>query len=212
VRSHLDSIANPHSVTAAQAGAIPSDDVPQILVGAAASLASGNPTPSTVAFPPANYPLGSLFYATSYPAAQDNGTGQVTTYHAGDMVFRRTGGAGAEVWTWFGGSFRASNSNGNYVRYANKRQECDFTVQAAHTSSTGLVGTWTYPATFNAAPRLPAPNIDSVTGFSQVDVGYTRVDLITATSARAVVQDEDAGFVAGDTADCHMLAVGNWAA
>jgi hypothetical protein len=172
--------------------------LPAIYGAATATDSNGNPTPNTTDFPPAKYDEGTLFFATSYPDGVDGGS----------MQFQQVGGA----WVWRWGSFRASNSNGNYVRYANKRQECDFTVQAAHTSSTGLVGTWTYPAAFNAAPRLPAPNIDSVTGFSHVDVGYTRVDLITATSARAVVQDEDAGFVAGDTADCHMLAVGTWAA
>jgi hypothetical protein len=96
-----------------------------ILHQACSALSAGNPTPDTATFPPADYPPGSLFLPTSYPAAQDNGTGLVTTYHAGDMVFRRTGGAGAETWTWFGGSFRASNSNGNYQRFADGSQKCD---------------------------------------------------------------------------------------
>jgi hypothetical protein len=113
-------------------------DVPQVLAGAASATdASGNPTPDTTAFPPANYPLGTLFYAISYPAAVADG----------QMTFRRVGAAGSESWAWFRGSFRASNSNGDYVRTADGTQECqvwgfsDFSM---------LDATWTFPAAFVA--------------------------------------------------------------
>jgi hypothetical protein len=127
--------------------------VPQILSGAAAATdASGNPTPDTTAFPPANYPLGTLFHATSYPAAVAGGS----------MVFRREGGAGAEVWKWLEGSFRASNSNGNYQRDADGWQRCRFLSGTAIATNTAFgnifVGsafvTLTFPATFAVQPEV----------------------------------------------------------
>jgi hypothetical protein len=132
-----------------------------ILHQACSALSAGNPTPDTATFPPADYPPGSLFLPTSYPAAQDNGTGQVTTYHAGDMIFRRTGGAGAEVWTWFGGSFRASNANGNYQRDADGKQQCDHEVNVSLSAVVEASATWTYPATFVATPTPNATALDA---------------------------------------------------
>jgi hypothetical protein len=130
-----------------------SGKIARIFDAASATDANGNPTPDTTAFPPANYPLGTLFYATSYPAAVADG----------QMTFRRVGAAGSESWAWFRGSFRAANSNGDYVRTADGRQECahlfsstvDITMAAAGGyRSSGGATSWTFPAAFAAAPRI----------------------------------------------------------
>jgi hypothetical protein len=184
-----------------------------VAFGAASALdANGNPTPDTTAFPPANYPLGTLLYATSYPAAQDNGTLQTTTFHAGDMVFRRTGGAGAEVWSWFGGSFRASNGNGNYQRFADRTQECVHLVSATTDLTTASAGgfrnlggvvSWTYPAAFAAVPDVTGTS-DNVSALFQTPSGETatKADLVwwAAASASAV------------SVAAHVRARGSWAA
>lgn len=179
--THQARIDNPHGVTAAQAGAVKNAlDAPQIVAAAAAATdANGNPTPDTVAFPPANYPLGTIFIATSFPAAVDDG----------DMTFRRTGAAGSEVWTWIQGSFRASNANGDYVRWADGSQRCeqsDGTAQSTPNAWGSLFisssfRTFTFPAAFNAVPKAaPAHRYDG----TSLDVAFGVPQEITTTQAK----------------------------
>jgi hypothetical protein len=150
-------------------------DVPQVRAGAAAATdASGNPTPDTTAFPPANFPLGSLFYATSYPAAVADG----------QMTFRRVGAAGSEAWAWFRGSFWASNSNGDYVRSADGVQECGF-LNSTSTSTDSAAGNiffkdatpFTFPAAFAVAPKAKAIAVRSTGIVWGVESGVTATGL-----------------------------------
>lgn len=167
---------------------------------AAATDANGNPTPDTTAFPPANYPLGTLFYATSYPAAVDDG----------GMIFRREGGAGAEVWVWRWGSFRASNGNGEYQRDADGVQRCAADdVPVTYSSASTLVGTWTYPTAWAATPVAPAPNLGDTPDFNPELPTGTRI-VPSAASALLRLYSVSGGFLSGDTATVDVTAVGVW--
>jgi hypothetical protein len=174
--------------------------VPAIRVGAADSTdASGNPTPDTVAFPPANYPLGTLFYATSYPAAVADG----------QMTFRRVGAVGSEAWAWFRGSFRASNSNGDYVRSADGTQECWHGVSPTlDMDATGAGGyrnwggaaAWTFPVAFAATAKVDGTSTNVNALFFNAPGGTTSTDLFwwRATSALGVA------------VGAHLTAIGRW--
>jgi hypothetical protein len=124
--------------------------VPEIVFGSATLLdAQGNPKPDPAVHNPATFNPDTILIAIAYPDPIDNGTGQVTTFHGGDMHFRRTGGAGAEAWSWVAGSFRASNGNGNYQRAADRVQKCEIWD---YVTGDGVATTYsdakTLPATF----------------------------------------------------------------
>jgi hypothetical protein len=122
-----------------------------ILVGPAASTdAAGNPTPDVAVYDPALY-QGYVFKATSYPAAVAGGSMEFLSEETSPGVW---------AWVWRWGSYRASNSNGDYQRDADGTQEC--WKESSH-SAVGLPtanGNWGYrsvqqssslPANFAAA-------------------------------------------------------------
>lgn len=139
--------------------------VPGIIAGAADSTdADGNPTPNTTSFPAANYDEGTIFLATSYPSGVDGGS----------MQFRLESGA----WVWRWGSFSADSmfsgtGSGKYQRFADRRQVCTSTVSGTANITTSAAGgfrssgtpvTWSFPATFSAAPRVDgsSTNVNSL--------------------------------------------------
>jgi hypothetical protein len=187
--------------------------VPEVVFGSATLLdAQGNPTPDPAVHDPAAFNPDTILIATTYPAPTDNGTGQVTTFHGGDMHFRRTGGAGAEAWELVAGSFRASNANGNYQRDADGTQRCWNTTAVSLTTGTvwgniyiSSIATWTYPAVFAATPSVqPGAEWGGGTG----SVAWLVPQAITASDGKYYL----ASAVSGGSAAGRMEAIGKWAA
>lgn len=180
----------------ADAAVVNGGTVPMILEGAATDLdANGNPAPDAASFPPANYPEGARFIATSFPAAVD----------AGDMQFVLRAG----VWVWESGSYRSSNSNGDYVRSADRGQECwqaGLTLTQSNTDF--LAVTWTLPAAFadstffaNFAPQ----NIGDVSESQNMQ----RTDNHSTTGVRFSLVTPNL-WEAGDTVNARGYARGAW--
>lgn len=163
--------------------------------------ANGNPTPNTTTYPPADYPPGSLFYATGYPAGVGNGS----------MIFQREGGAGSEAWVWRWGSFRASNANGSYQRDADGRQECRVkSFQCTYSTASLLTATWTFPAAFSVTTGLTvvASVGEGITGTAIPKTRFARSNAPTATSCAMDVNGDS--YVSGEVAQLMIIATGQW--
>lgn len=169
--------------------------------------ANNNPTPDTVAFPPADFPPGSLFIPTSYLATLASGD----TVDSAKMVFRREGGSGSEAWVWTSGSYRASDSNGEYQRDADGSQKCRGvdarTAQALTTAqgnvfSSGTI-TVTWPATFAAAPVMAF----QVAGHAHIMVGSSSFGSTTTQGNTSLISPTSQTV----DLDLHFLAEGRWA-
>lgn len=115
--------------------------------------ANNNPTPDTTAFPPADFPLGTLLSPTGFLATLASGD---TIQGTPDMLFRREGGSGSEEWVWIEGSYRASNSDGEYERQADGRQTANvWGFITADGGTNPLTSSPTWPATFTAITSAP---------------------------------------------------------
>jgi hypothetical protein len=172
------------------------------LVGAAASTdANGNPTPDVAVYDPAVY-QGYVFKATSYPAAVAGGSME---FHSEETS------PGVWAWVWRWGSYRASNGNGNYQRFADGTQECWARKTATYISATLLNGAWTYPAAFAVAPHISATD-NRLSGVQASDYIHARyaASSRTATGVTLEVYSGSGTFVSTDEADVDTTARGNW--
>lgn len=142
--------------------------------------ADNNPTPDTTAFPPADYPPGSLFIPTSYLATLNSAA---NTVEGAKMLFRREGGSGAEEWVWIDGSFWASTTTGYYRREADGTQECWGYRIGTGDFFGGTEHTWTYPAAFATTDGLTVLGTADTTTKSII----ATVTAVTATSAKLQV-------------------------
>jgi hypothetical protein len=174
--------------------------VPQILAGAASDTdANGNPTPSTTDFPPDNYEEGTIFKAISYSAGVDGGF----------MEFRLESGA----WVWRWGSFRASNSNGDYQRDADKTQVCRFTdptvqptsIVAGNIFRSALL-TYIFPAAFVGDPPEVVPGNINNSGSGALCWAATQAVTLTQITTFVLFS-----FVNTGSGQPQYVAVGKWA-
>jgi hypothetical protein len=188
---------------------IPPEHV-ETLMGAASSLdANGNPTPVAAA---SDYPANTLLYATSYPSAQNNGTGVSTSFDGGDMVFRRTGSTGSEAWTWFGGSFRASNSNGNYQRDADGTQRLSGQASGSTvTTEQFLTIDPALPAAFVSIDfQLIAQPLDNAPTAADQPTVYRSKSLTVGTGRVSLATNHGGNWGSAGTLAITYVAEGKW--
>lgn len=114
---------------------------------------------------------------------------------------------------------RGSNTNGEYVRFADGTQICHAALRLDYTNASALTATWTYPASFDTSVDLglsAALNISSfnsgITGPSIEEVRSVDFSSITTTSARAQLHRISGltDFVTGDNAQARLTAIGRW--
>ena len=111
---------------------------------------------------------------------------------------------------------RGSNSNGDFVRFADGTQIC--TIRGAtftYDSAAQLVFTWTFPKAFSTVPNImPALSSSgaSYVGMDATDIGCFRHNDGTSSSQCLLTRVTGAPvFVSGDrVADARLTAIGRW--
>ncbi|OWV60002.1 hypothetical protein CDZ98_09140 [Mameliella alba] len=92
---------------------------------------------------------------------------------------------------------KGSNANGNYIRYADGTQICDF---RGNSSSAGAV-TWTFPASFAAVPQVSAtPNQDQARFATTTAGAVGSVNFSVWNTAQARL----------DAISTSLIAIGRW--
>ncbi len=109
---------------------------------------------------------------------------------------------------------RGSNSNGEYVRFADGTQICMHLMQVGYTTSGVCSGNWVFPMAFSAAPHGLSVQLES-TGTAtptEQELAPTRAQGATLTSVD-LRQPRISGltnFVPGDFVDIYAIAIGRW--
>lgn len=143
---------------------------------------------------------------------------------AGDFIAVDPAGAGstykAPVVGTNGVIEYGSNTNGEYVRFADGTQIAWHAVLATYNDPLQLLTTWTFPAAFIAAPRVQATllhdsTVTVYTATGQVAyMGPVRYDqaVTTGTTTRVVVTHDGSvgGYQTGDQIMVSVQAIGRW--
>jgi hypothetical protein len=107
-----------------------------------------------------------------------------------------------------------SNANGSFVRWADGTQICHHRITLGFVSGASLYAAWTFPQSFSAAPTVLATVIDHGTyAMGRGSLGAGGVDNPPTTTGAEIFQSRDpaaANFVAGNTIDYSVMAVGRW--
>lgn len=109
---------------------------------------------------------------------------------------------------------RGSNSNGEFVKFADGTLICTFAYDASAMAITSAVGsiyqagqeiTWTYPATFIGVP-IPCPNVYRNDGTVIIGI-FTRI--VTSTTMQWRLWSATA-FAGGNVKNVTLFAIGRW--
>jgi hypothetical protein len=166
--------------------------------------------------------LGNAATATLTASATDTTAGRVLTVGAGHQqldptLYRQsnivgpvsqTGGAptGAVI-------ERGSNANGEFVRFADGTQICTIpNFSMVFSTSNLLVGVWTFPAVFTAAPvvtmTLTETGITAPFAITQ-DI-HPQLTGASTTQVSLRVRGQSTGWTAVATAGANAVAIGRW--
>ena len=109
---------------------------------------------------------------------------------------------------------RGSNSNGEFVRYADGTMICSDFFTLDHESSSRCAGSITFPATFAGRPSVTVNNDNEAAGtsptFTQLE-GFFSIDLPQSTGiSRLGYNDSTVNFSSGDSLFCSYIAFGRW--
>jgi hypothetical protein len=99
-----------------------------------------------------------------------------------------------------------TNANGEYEQDAAGVIRCWAQIELVYASSTFLTGTWTFPKSFTAAPRVQVAYVNAVgtiAGTSVIQVYTSSIGLTTVTIAL-----HGSGYAAADTAYVDLSAIG----
>lgn len=106
-----------------------------------------------------------------------------------------------------------SNANGRYVRLADGTQICRHLMTVAYSSAGVMTGTWTFPATFSAAPTV-IPTLADTASATPVENELAGLRVQTFTTSSVIVRlpriSGMTNFAPGDTATVMVEATGRW--
>ena len=116
---------------------------------------------------------------------------------------------------------RGSNSNGEYVRFADGTQNCwhntsggDITTNGAGTFDSPYFGstiTWTFPAAFTANPEVFVSAVppSGATNFARRTAGVSR-GVVNTTTAFSIIPYRIGADTNNDVFELSLMAVGRW--
>lgn len=116
-------------------------------------------------------------------------------------------------WVVYRETESGSNANGSYTKYADGTMLCRHAQTVSYATAAACTGTWTFPQTFSAAPKISVSidedNLSAAPTIYEV-VGY--FDVLGTSSVRAALGRilGMTSFVSGNTAVLHMRAEGSW--
>ena len=109
-----------------------------------------------------------------------------------------------------------SNTNGNYVKYADGTQICwvkDFLLDTFNNQD--IRNIWTFPSTFNAAPVCSGAmtkSLSATTSIGDGDLSYMRLANASTSNLVALLYPiTGVAFTSGDNITIDIVATGKWA-
>jgi len=153
----------------------------------------------------------SLFYV--YARFQHN-AGEWTTWSRVNHNLTAVGAVSQSGGTPTGALIeRGSNSNGNYVKFADGTQICTGSVTLTYLSSAVLRGVWTFPSSFSVSPDISAivsgrSTTPALTQLSSMECSGIGLNTVGRFDIGRTPGQTD--FQSGDTVTLSVQAIGRW--